>query len=521
MKHLTHLSSWKALQHHFSKHANERMQDWFAQDKERFKQFSIQSQGILLDYSKNRVTAETMRLLCELAREVNLADKINALFNGERVNSTEQRAALHTALRDRNTNRPEIKTVWAKLGAFVESFRAQQLLGATGKPLCEVVNIGIGGSHLGPLMTTHALADFADPKLKCYFVSNVDETYRNEVLTQIDPERVLFVISSKTFTTLETMTHAQAARDWLRKKLEIEDVSAHFVAVTAAPEKAKEFGLSDNFIFPFWEWVGGRYSIWSAIGLPLMLLIGMRHFFEFLDGAHAMDLHFRETEFSRNMPVVMALLGIWYINFFHAPYLAIEPYADRLSFFPEYLQQADMESNGKSVTHDGTAVDYFTGPIIFGKQGCDAQHSFYQLLHQGPYLIPVDFILAGQQELLIASALSQAQALMQGKSLEQAAAENPALTKHKMTPGNRPSNVLYLERIAPQQLGALIALYEHKIFTQSVIWNINAFDQWGVELGKQLLPPILQHLRNGNEVAALDSSTAGLIAYYKKLRGQV
>lgn len=534
MKHLTSLPAWQSLQQHFSNLANHRMQDWFANDTQRFQRFSIQMNGILLDYSKNRITEESIKLLCALAKETQLAEKITALFAGDPINSTERRAVRHTALRENPSSISEVQTTLEKVREFTEKVRKQQWRGATGKPIRHIVNIGIGGSHLGPLMTTHALAEYALPDLHCHFISNIDGVHLHAVLGKINPEETLFIISSKSFTTLETLTNAKTARLWLTEKLNQTDLTAHFIAVTAEPARAKEWGIPDTHIFPLWEWVGGRYSIWSAIGLPLVLLIGMENFSDFLAGAHEMDVHFQETEFSHNMPVIMALLDIWYINFFGAPHRAIVPYGHQLHYFPDYIQQADMESNGKSVTHQGHSVDYLTGPIIFGKQGCDAQHSFFQLLHQGPHIIPIDFILIGKthrlpyhHDVLIASGLSQSQALMQGKSAQQAKEELLAagyskedatrLAAHKAIPGNRPNNVLFLNAVSPRILGALIALYEHKIFTQSVIWNINAFDQWGVELGKQLLPDILTNLQSETLIKQ-DASTAGLIAHYKKLR---
>lgn len=547
MQKRTQLAEWRALQAHQKSIANQRMQDWFKENPDRFKQFSLSVSDILLDYSKNRVTTETLALLCKLATTANLNKKIEALFSGEIINSTEQRAALHTALRD-TQNRSlmmngkniavDIQATLKKIHWFIEQIHTQTWRGSTGKPIRDIVNIGIGGSHLGPLMTLHALADFANPDLRCHFISNVDNTHLHEVLKQIHAETTLFIISSKSFTTLETITNAETIRKWMQQQLGTHSIHQHFIAVTADPLRAVQFGIPEGNIFPLWEWVGGRYSIWSAIGLPLALLIGMKHFEEFLQGAWEMDQHFRYSEFSQNMPVILGLLGIWYINFFGAINHAVIPYSHHLNYLRVYLQQLDMESNGKNVSHQGTEIDFLTGPIILGEQGCNGQHAFHQLLHQGSHFIPVDFILVGKndrstlrhQDILISSALSQAQALMQGKSHEQIVAElqNSGLTekeieflaKHKFIPGNRPSNILFLNKMTPRNLGALIALYEHKIFVQGVIWDINSFDQWGVELGKQLLPSILAHLSsvNSSDNSQQDSSTYGLIQYYKNLR---
>ena len=523
------------------------MRDWFASDPARFDRFSIQAGPLLLDYSKNRITEETRRLLVQLAHECHLSDKINALFNGHPVNSTENRAATHTALRDRHlealwinhTNvMPQIRAELDKMDAFVRQVREQTWLGATGKPIRDIVTIGLGGSHIGPLMACHALSHYASPHLRCHFISNIDGTHVQQVLQHVNPEETLFIISSKSFTTLETLTNTRSVQAWLRAKLGPVDMTPHFVAITAVPEEAKQLNIPDAQIFKIWDWVGGRYSIWSAIGLPVALLIGMDNFVAFLDGAHEMDQHFRATEFSENMPVMMALLGIWYINFFAASHHVITPYSHYLSYFRKYIQQADMESNGKITTHQGHQATYATAPVIWGEQGCDGQHSYHQLLHQGQHLIPVDFILVGQsdhfhahQDILFASGLSQAKALMQGRSFEEALAETQAegyseteaihLARHKVTPGNRPSNILFLDTITPRHLGALIAAYEHKIFVQSCIWDINSFDQWGIELGKQLLPDILASLQQELGGGVHDSSTAGLAGYYKKLRNLV
>ncbi len=543
MNQLTQLAAWHALQQHYEEIANHSMQEWFATDAARFENFSVTFNHILFDYSKNRVTHETMRLLIELAREANLAHYIDELFSGRLINFTEQRPALHTALRDRKTKTllvngknvmQDIHATLAAMQQFVDQVRAGTWVGATGKSIVDIVNIGIGGSHLGPLMVTQALADSLPQERHCYFISNCDGSEIQHVLQKINPERTLFIISSKSFTTFETISNAEFIQQWLREKLGIKNVSAHFVAVTANIARAKEFGIPDAQIFPIWEWVGGRYSIWSAIGLPVALMIGMDKFYEFLDGAHQVDLHFRESEFSNNIPVLMALLGLWYINFFGSSVHAITPYAYELKFFRDYIQQADMESNGKSVSRENHFIDYATAPIIIGQQGCDSQHSFFQLIHQSARLIPIDFILVAhthfqhQQDILVANAISQAQALLQGKSYEEnfnrlrdagyAEKEAQQLALHKTIPGNRPSNLFFINKLTPSTLGSLIAFYEHKIFVQGILWGINSFDQWGVELGKELLPAILLALTQSTQNHAHDSSTNGLIHYYMQLR---
>lgn len=541
MKKLTELAAWQALQQHYASIRDHSIQEWFAKDAERFDHFSFVFADILFDLSKNRINQETIALLVALAEETDLSAQITALFNGEAINSTENRLALHVALRDRKRTHlevmghnimPDIHAELKKMQLFTDQVRNETWRGATGKPIRYIVNIGIGGSHLGPLMVTQALKDYADPNLQCFFISNIDGSQIHAVLEKIDPEQTLFIISSKSFTTIETLSNANLIRQWMQNKLPSKDISMHFVAVTSAFEKAKKWGLAESHIFSLWDWVGGRYSVWSPIGLPIALMIGMEHFYELLDGAHAMDEHFQQTPFHKNIPVLIGLLSIWYINFFGCRNQAIVPYADELKFFQDYIQQADMESNGKSVTRLNEFVEYATGPVIFGQQGCDGQHSFFQALHQGPNFIPVDFLLIAhgthfqqQQDYLIASALSQAQALMLGRSYEEALTELKQaglssdkahlLAKHKIIPGNRPSQTFFLKKMTPEALGSLIALYEHKIFVQSVIWNINPFDQWGVELGKQLLPAILTDLENPTATAVKDSSTAGLIQYYK------
>lgn len=544
---LTKLAEWQALKAHQKEFAAETLQNAFQNDPHRFEKYSLQLGGILLDYSKNYIKQDTMPLLSQLAKAIDLPKQIEDLFMGEPLNSTEFRAALHTALRHQGSQpvllngvnvMPAIKAALQQMTDFTRKIHDGTWRGVTGKPIRDIVNIGIGGSHLGPLMATHALSDFAHPNLHCHFVSNIDQAHLKDVLRQIDPEAVLFIISSKSFSTLETMTNAKMIRTWLQQKLGVENVAAHFVAVTSVKDKAIEFGIPAEQIFPLWDWVGGRYSVWSAIGLPLALLIGMERFQEFLNGAYSMDVHFRNSEFTQNMPVVLALLGIWYINFFGAKSHVIVPYAHQLNYFRSHLQQLDMESNGKRMTHAGDPIDYSTGPIIWGEHGGIGQHAFHQLLHQGQHIAPVDFMLIANtpdkpdlplQDILIASALSQAQALLQGKTFEQAFeearaegySENEAkcLAAHKAIPGNRPSNILFLDQLTPFNLGALLALYEHKTFVQGAIWKINSFDQWGVELGKQLLPAILSDLHEMKSSSQHDASTAALIKHYKKLRG--
>lgn len=544
---ITELTEWRALAKHQQEITHEHMRDWFANDASRFPQFSLQAGDILLDYSRNRIANKTVQLLADLAQAAHLPKKIAALLAGHPVNITEKRPALHTALRDKtNTaltvNGENIASLVAKTRAqmhlFVDKIREEQWQGVTGKSIAHIVNIGIGGSHFGPMMCTQALADFTAAKLHCHFVSSVDKAQLNEVLKQIDPEKTLFIISSKSFSTLETLTNARTVVAWMKNQLGEKVLDRHFIAVTAAKEKAMQFGIPEEHILPLWDWVGGRYSVWSAIGLPLAILIGNQHFSDFLDGAYQMDQHFREADLTANMPVLLALLSIWYMNFFAATTQAIVPYSHCLRHLPTYLQQAEMESNGKSISQQGHAIEYATSPIIFGQEGCDGQHAYHQLLHQGRHLVPVDFILIGKnhghehdlhQDILIASGLSQAQALMRGKTYNEAReellvrhyseSEANFLAHHQMIAGNKPSNILFLNQLTPNTLGALLALYEHKIYVQGAIWNINSFDQWGVELGKQLIPPILDQLQGTQTKGEpLDCATAGLIDYYKKLK---
>jgi glucose-6-phosphate isomerase len=492
---------WRTLSDHKQTIASQHMRDWFATDRDRFSRFSLQVGDLFLDYSRNRITDQTLQLFCELAKQHHLAQQIEALFNGSKVNTTEDRPALHPQLRANNATTLQER---ARLYEFVDQVRLRA------SKIRHIVNVGIGGSYLGPLMTTQALKEFASNDLRFYFISCVDKAHLEEVLEQIDPATTLFIISSKSFTTFETMLNAKILLSWMEEKLGKDKVAEHFVAITAATDKARALGIKADYIFPVWEGVGGRYSIWSAIGLPLMLMIGTQRFDEFLAGAHAMDEHFRHADFANNMPVLMALLGIWYTNFFDAKAHVIAPYSQRLRYLIPYLQQADMESNGKSVNHQEAQVACQTSPVIFGEAGCNAQHTYHQLLHQGTQLIPVDFILVKnsdntqQDDVLFASGVSQAQALMQGQTYSEA---------YRELPGNRPSNILLLNQLNPRSLGALIALYEHKIFVQGVIWNVNSFDQWGVELGKQLMPTIL------NQLAANHSDDPALLGLIKQYKG--
>jgi len=534
MKNLTERKEWLALSKHHQEIAHQHMREWFSEDGERLSRFSLSAGNLFLDYSRNRITNETLPLLCELANALQLSAKIAALFSGELLNTSEKRPALHVALRDtKHVNRmvngeniaPLILRSQQKLRDFVDHIHAQTWRGSTGKAIKHIVNIGIGGSFTGPMMSIAALKDFAMSPLTFHFISSVDHAHLQEVLDEIDAETTLFILSSKSFTTLETLTNAESVVMWMRNTLPTFKMSQHFIAITAAPEKAQAFGISEENIFPLWDWVGGRYSIWSAIGLPLMLMIGNAQFSAFLSGASEIDQHFQTAPFAENMPVILALLGVWYRNFFGATTHALIPYAHRLRFLIPYLQQTEMESNGKNIASDGKALNYATGPVLFGEEGVIGQHAYHQLLHQGQHLIPADLIIVKNsaddntnihQDILIASALSQAQALMQGKTFHEAHAElclthneleAKTLAAHQIIPGNKPNNLLLLDKITPKNLGALLALYEHKIFVQGIIWGINSFDQWGVELGKKLLPDILKEVKNNR-----DKNFAALVA---------
>ena len=539
---LTKKTSWKTLQQHHKQVKNLHMRDLFDQDAERFKKFSLNCGDLLLDYSKNRITEETMRLLFNLARECGIPNEIERMFNGEKINFTEQRAVLHTALRNRaNTSvmvdgedvMPEVNRVLDKMRNFTERVRQGKWKGYNGKAMTDIVNIGIGGSDLGPVMVTEALKPYAG-SLRTHFVSNIDGSQIADTLAGLDPHTTLFLVASKTFTTQETLTNAQYARDWLLAAAGDESaVAKHFVALSTNTKEVAAFGIDTDNMFEFWDWVGGRYSLWSAIGLSIALTIGMDNFEALLAGGHAMDQHFRKAPLEQNLPVVMALLGIWYNNFFETETHAILPYDQHLNRFPAYFQQGDMESNGKRVNRDGETVDYTTGSIIWGEPGTNGQHAFYQLIHQGTRLIPADFLIAvnahhgidKQQTILFSNFVAQTEALMCGKTKEEVqkeldgsempVSEVKALLPHKVFPGNHPTNSLIYTKLTPHMLGMLIALYEHKIFVQGVIWGINSFDQWGVELGKQLAKTIQSEL-GLDDAGQHDSSTVGLIDTYRQ-----
>lgn len=534
---------WTALASHVAEVPP--MRELFDRDPDRFKRYSLQTCGILADYSKNRITDQTMRLLLDLARAAGVAEKIEAMFQGQRINTTEDRAVLHVALRmnedeqlllDRKNVVEDVHQVLAQMDRFVSQIRSGKWLGSTGEPICDVVNIGIGGSDLGPKMVVEALEFYRQHNLNFHFVSNIDGTHIARTLKSVRPETTLFLIASKTFTTQETLTNAHTARDWfLQQGGTQKDIARHFAALSTNEAAVREFGIDPANMFEFWDWVGGRYSLWSAIGLPIALAIGMSGFRELLAGARDMDQHFRTAPFEKNLPVILALLGVWYRNFYGFDSHAVLPYDQYLEFFPRYLQQADMESNGKSVTKDGQQVSWGTGPVLWGEPGTNGQHAFYQLLHQGTTVVPCDFLapvhplhkVGKHHPILLANFLAQTEALMRGRTREEAEAElsalppekRAALAPHKVFPGNRPSNSLMYDRLTPRVLGSLIALYEHKIFVQGLIWNINSFDQMGVELGKQLANAILPELLDGVS-GQHDASTAGLIQYCLDRRGE-
>ena len=540
---VTTLPAWQALQQHRAEMAGFSMREAFAADARRFQRFSLDSCGLLLDYSKNLIDERGLELLIQLAEQAGLQESIANLFNGEQVNASEGRAALHTALRSPIGRRllvdghdiiPEVHRVLNQVTELVSRIHSGLWRGYSEKPIKEVVNIGIGGSFLGPQLVSEALRPFTQRGVRCHYLANIDGSEFRELTARLNPETTLFIVSSKSFGTLETLKNTLAARDWyLAMGGPEEELHRHFIAVTSNRKAAIEFGIGEENIFPMWDWVGGRYSLWSAIGLPIALAIGVSNFKELLAGAYAMDEHFTQAPLAENMPVLMALLGIWYTNFWGAQSHAILPYDHYLRNFTKHLQQLDMESNGKSVRQDGTPLDIATGPIIWGGVGCNGQHAYHQLLHQGRLLVPADFIvpvnsynpLSDHHQWLFANCLSQAQALMQGKTREEAEAELRAkglsedevqrLAPHKVIPGNRPSNILVMNRIAPFNLGALVALYEHKVFVQSAIWGINAFDQWGVELGKEMGKEVYQRLTGASGDPASDASTQGLIEHFR------
>lgn len=537
--------AYRYLTDHFIDLEQVHLRELFEEDKNRFNNFSVTFDDILFDYSKNRVNATTMALLIQLARECRLDEAIEAMFTGEAINETENRSVLHTALRNRSNTpvlsegkdvMPEVNEVLQKMKVFSEKIIGGSWKGYTGSAITDVVNIGIGGSDLGPVMVTEALKPYKN-HLNLHFVSNVDGTHIAEALKGLNPETTLFLIASKTFTTQETMINANTAKDWLLESgATQEDVAKHFVALSTNDKAVSEFGIDTDNMFVFWDWVGGRYSLWSAIGLSIVLSIGFDNFEELLAGAHETDRHFRETDFEHNIPVLMGLLGIWYNNFFDAETLAILPYDQYMHRFAAYFQQGDMESNGKSADRDGNLIDYQTGPIVWGEPGTNGQHAFYQLIHQGKKLIPCDFIAPAKSHnpmgehhmILLSNFFAQTEALMNGKTAAEVEKELKGsgksedeidfLIPYKMFEGNRPTNSFLLKEITPRSLGKLIALYEHKIFVQGVIWNIFSFDQWGVELGKQLAKSILPELENEQEINSHDSSTNGLINMYKNWR---
>jgi glucose-6-phosphate isomerase len=542
----TKTKSWKRLKEHYRVMKNRRMVDLFDQDTERFSRFSVTFEDMLVDYSKNIMTKETLRLLLGLARECKLKEAIEKMFTGDAINETENRAVLHVALRNRSNNpievngsdvMPEVNAVLGQMKRFSDVVISGDWKGYTGKTISDVVNIGIGGSDLGPVMVTEALRPYWKPQIRVHFVSNVDGTHIAETLKTVSPETVLFIVASKTFTTQETMTNALTARKWFLDSAKSESlVKHHFVAISTNEAEVKKFGIDPENMFKFWNWVGGRYSLWSAIGLSIACTIGFEHFVELLDGAHAMDTHFRETPFEKNIPVLLALIGIWYNNFFGAQTEAILPYDQYMHRFPAYFQQGNMESNGKFVDRSGRVVGYQTGPIIWGEPGTNGQHAFYQLIHQGTKLIPCDFIapaishnpIGDHHRILLSNFFAQTEALMKGKTKQEVVEElrragvsdeeMMRLVPFRVFKGNRPTNSILVKKITPRTLGSLIAMYEHKIFAQGVIWNIFSFDQWGVELGKQLANKILPELKDEGESASHDASTNGLINAFKQFR---
>ena len=539
---LKRLPAWKALAEHSKEIRKLHLRELFANDSTRGEKLVAEGAGLFLDYSKNRVTDTTLKLLQQLAEECDLRGRIDAMFRGEKINTTEKRAVLHVALRapknatilvDGKNVVPAVHDVLDKMATFSNRIRSGEWVGHTGKRIRNIINIGIGGSDLGPVMAYEALRHYTDRNLTFRFVSNIDGTDFVEATRDLDPAETLFIVSSKTFTTLETMTNAQTARDWLLKGLggDKAAVARHFVAVSTNAEKVSAFGIDTDNMFGFWDWVGGRYSMDSAIGLSTMLAIGPDNFRSMLDGFHQMDEHFRTAPFDQNLPILLGLLTVWYTDFFDAQTVAVLPYEQYLKRFPAYLQQLTMESNGKHVTLDGKQVNYDTGPVYWGEPGTNGQHSFYQLIHQGTRLIPCDFIAFGHaltplgrhHDMLLSNVFAQAEALAFGKTAEQVRAEGTrkGLVPHRVFEGNRPSNVILADRLTPEVLGKLVALYEHSVFTQGAIWNINSFDQWGVELGKALAQRIIPELEASSEPELKhDSSTNNLIRRYRQMKLQ-
>jgi glucose-6-phosphate isomerase len=534
------------LQTHQQAIAETHMRDLFSADPKRFEKFSIQFNDILFDFSKHRVTEETLRLLVSLAQEMDVPGWIKKMYNGEPINFTENRAALHIALRNRSNRpisvngkdvMPGVNSVLTRMRKFSDAVRSGEWKGFSGKTITDVVNIGIGGSDLGPAMVTEALLDYHCPNIKFHFVSNIDSTQLFETERHLNPETTLFIIASKTFTTQETMTNARSSRDWFMRTAKNERaIAQHFIAISTNAEAVIKFGIDPAHMFEFWDWVGGRYSLWSAIGMTIAIAIGMDRFEELLQGAHEIDEHFRTAPLEKNLPVIMAMLGIWYNNFFASDTHAIIPYDQYLRRLPAYIRQLDMESNGKRVDREGNPVDYATGQIIWGELGSNGQHAFFQLIHQGTRLIPADYIamienkhpIGEHQAILLANFFAQTEALMRGKNEQEVAEDLKAyglnerqikqLMPHKIFPGNKPSNSILLNKLDPKSLGSLIAFYEHKVFVQGIIWNVNSFDQWGVELGKQLAKVIQPQLGGADQVTGHDNSTNSLINYYKSRR---
>ena len=542
----TQTDAWKALQQHYKAIEPQHLRTLFANDPDRFRKFSLTFESTLVDFSKNRITEETLTLLRQLAADTKVKEAIEAMFSGKKINQTEGRSVLHIALRNRSNTpievdgddvMPEVNEVLDRMKTFSEQIISGNWKGYSGQAISDIVNIGIGGSDLGPVMVTEALKSYQKPNINVHYVSNVDGTHISETLKQLNPETTLFIIASKTFTTQETMTNANSARDWFLKTAGDEEaVKKHFVALSTNQEAVEKFGIDANNMFGFWDWVGGRYSLWSAIGLSIACAIGFDRFEELLAGGHAMDQHFRNTPFEENIPVTLALIGVWYNNFFGAQTEAILPYDQYMHRFPAYFQQGNMESNGKYVDRNGHPVDYETGPIIWGEPGTNGQHAFYQLIHQGTKLIPADFLAPAQSQnpigdhhpKLLANFFAQTEALMMGKTQEEAAEELreqgmsdeevAELAVFKSFEGNKPTNSILFKKLDPYTLGSLIAMYEHKIFVQGIIWNIYSFDQWGVELGKQLAKKILPELEGNSEVTSHDASTNGLVNTYKEMR---
>jgi glucose-6-phosphate isomerase len=543
MPKLSNSPAWLALKAHQQTIADTHMRDLFAADPKRFEKFSIFFNDILFDFSKHRMTEETLRLLLNLAEEMDVKAWTEKMFNGEPINFTENRSVLHIALRNRSNRpilvngkdvMPAVNSVLARMRKFSDAVRCGEWKGFSGKTITDVVNIGIGGSDLGPAMVTESLLDYQRPNIKFHFVSNIDSTQLFETERHLNPETTLFIIASKTFTTQETMTNARSAREWFIRTAKDESaIAQHFIAISTNTEEVIKFGINPEHMFEFWDWVGGRYSLWSAIGMPIAIAIGMDRFEELLQGAHEMDEHFRSAPLEKNLPVIMAMLGIWYNNFFGSDTHAIIPYDQYLKRLPAYLQQLDMESNGKRVDREGKPVDYSTGQVIWGELGSNGQHAFFQLIHQGARLIPADYIAMHENKhpigehhtILLANFFAQTEALMRGKNAQEVTDELKAyglndrqtiqLMPHKIFPGNKPSNSILLNKLDPKSLGSLIAFYEHKVFVQGIIWNINSFDQWGVELGKQLAKVIQPELSGTGKITSHDCSTNSLINYYK------